>query len=406
MKLSAVQIAILGACSLTAGAAQAQALSWDPSWSFSGFGTLAYTTLDTKQAEFAAPGQFGGVDESGGFSPDSKLGLQVTGKVNSIFSGTAQLLTKKNGVGTYKPEVEWAFLKAQATPDLAVRVGRIGVPLFAISDFRDVGYSNLWVRPPLEVYGQVPISHFDGADAIYQKSLGTTTITGQVFGGTSTAEDDDTRVHVRHLAGLNVTAEFDNGLTLRAGTAHGKLTADSANIDGLVAILGQTPFASIGNDISANSKSAWFSGIGVAYDQGDFVGNFEYTWRRTDSYVPDTNGWELTGGYRIAKFTPFLGAGKVSIENHNTVNTIPYNAGPQLAALAAGVDGVLSAEAVAIAQRSLTAGVRWDVYKNIALKAQFDHITPTHDVGLFVNAKPGFGNSSVNVFAISADFVF
>jgi hypothetical protein len=79
---------------------------------------------------------------------------------------------------------------------------------------------------------------------------------------------------------------------------------------------------------------------------------------------------------------------------------------PQLAPLAAGVDKLLSAEAVAIAQRSLTAGVRWDVWKNVALKAQLDHITPDHDVGLFVNPKPGFGAHAVNVYAISADFVF
>jgi hypothetical protein len=128
MKKKPLQLTVLAAaCTVLATSAHAQsALTFDPSWSFSGFGTLAYTKIDTDQAEFAAPGQFGGVDKSGGFSPDSKLGLQLTGKVNSIFSATVQLLSKKNGVGTYKPEVEWAFAKAQALPELAVRVGRIG----------------------------------------------------------------------------------------------------------------------------------------------------------------------------------------------------------------------------------------------------------------------------------------
>ena len=69
-----------------------------------------------------------------------------------------------------------------------------------------------------------------------------------------------------------------------------------------VVVTGMGIVSSIGNDIAADGKSAWFSGVGVAYDQGDFVGNFEYTWRRTDSYVPDTNGWEITGDYHEYAF--------------------------------------------------------------------------------------------------------
>ena len=41
-----------------------------------------------------------------------------------------------------------------------------------MSDFRDVGYANTTVRPNLDVYGQVPVSYFDGADAAYQMDVG------------------------------------------------------------------------------------------------------------------------------------------------------------------------------------------------------------------------------------------
>src|ERR1700753_3264830 len=144
MKLNPLlSAALAGACGLASTAAHADATSWDPSWAFSGFGTLGYAETNTDLGLFAGPGQPGGASKEGTLDVDSKLGAQVNAKANNVFSGTVQVLSQRNGQGNFKPAIEWGFLKAQVTPGLSVRVGRIGDPLFMVSDFRSIGYSNL-----------------------------------------------------------------------------------------------------------------------------------------------------------------------------------------------------------------------------------------------------------------------
>ena len=302
-----------------------------------------------------------------------------------------------------KPAIEWAFVKAQVTPGLSLRAGRIGAPLFAVSDFRSIGYSNLWLRTPIDVYGQVPFSHFDGADAIYQDTVGGTTLTAQVFGGRSNAVASGNPVHIKKEVGINVTAEFDNGLTLRVGHVQGKLTVDNASVAGLLAILRATPFASIADQMDATDKDASFTGVGIAYDQGNWVANAEYTKRRTSSYVSDTTGWEATLGYRVGKFTPYATVSQLKRDSSNVNNTIP-TAVPQLAPLAAGVNAVLFNQD--LAQKTDAIGVRWDAWKNIDVKAQYDRVKPAAGApGLFYRVT-GPMPSAVNVYSVAVDFVF
>ena len=395
--------ALAAVCGLASSAAHAGATSWDPSWAFSGFGTVGYVKTDTDVGLSAGPGQEGGASKEGTLGADSKLGAQVNAKANNVFSATVQAISQRNGDGNFKPAIEWAFVKAQVTPGLSLRAGRFGAPLFAVSDFRSIGYSNLWLRTPIDVYGQVPFSHFDGADAIYQDTVGSTTLTAQVFGGKSDATANGLGVHVKKEVGVNVTAEFDNGLTLRVGRVQGKLTVDSASIAGLLAILRTTPFAGVADQMDATDKDASFTGVGIAYDQGNWVANAEYTKRKTSSYVSDTTGWEATLGYRVGKFTPYATVSQLKRDSSNVVNTIPY-AVPQLAPLAAGVDTVLFRQN--LAQKTDSIGVRWDAWKNIDVKAQYDRVRPSEGaVGLFNRVTTPLP-SSVNVYSVAVDFVF
>jgi len=244
---------------LAAGGASAA----DSMFSLSGFGTLGLVRTSTDDAQFALFGQVRGADKDPSAEVDSKLGVQVGAKFSNVFSGTVQVLTKSNGKGNFMPGVEWAFLKAQVTPALAVRAGRMGAPFFAVSDFRDVGFANTALRPPKDVYDQVPVSHFDGADASYQLSTPVGTLTGQVFGGKASDTSQRYKVDIKRMAGFNATLETDAGLTLRLGYAEGKLTVDNAALNSLVATLRATPFASVGDQLDPNSSKASFSGVGA-----------------------------------------------------------------------------------------------------------------------------------------------
>ena len=373
-------------------------------FSFSGFATLGLVATNDSGADFVISGQPRGATKSVSGDVDSKIGVQATAKFNQMFSATAQLLSKQNGDGNYKPELEWAFGKAQFSPSLALRVGRMGGPFFAVSDFRDVGYANTWLRPPQDVYGQVPVSHFDGADLSYQMPMGSATVTAQVFGGKANSVLKGVDFDMQKLMGLNATAEFDNGLTLRFGHVQGRLNLHSSSLAQLVAILRSTPFAAVGNQLDATDKKASFTGLGLSWDQGNWITLFEYTKRKTESFVPDTTGWYLTLGYRYGKFTPYATVSQLKQDDSNVVNSIPTGVSPQLNALKATVDGTIQAQSNR--QKTTALGLRWDAYRNVAVKGQYERITPDGP-GLFTNPQPGFGaGGSVNVYSVSVDFVF
>lgn len=398
------------AAALSCFGAQAQA-NQQSAWSFSGFATAGLVGTSSDKAQYVIPGQLRGGDKSWSGEVDSKLGLQLTGRFNPMFSATGQLLTKQNGKGNWTPALEWAFVKAQLSPSLALRAGRMGAPLFAVSDFRDVGYANTWLRPPIDVYGQVPISHFDGADALYQTSLGSTTLSAQLFGGASGSHFEGTKVKLKNMVGFNTTAEFDGGITLRLGHVQGKLHVYNNTLNSLVGTLRGIPVPSIsavGNQLAADGKDASFTGIGLAVDRGQWLANFEYTMRRTDSYVPDTTGWYGTLGMRHGKFTPYVTVSRLKVDSSN-VGSLPTAVGvpaidAALPTLRGGVNLVVAGQSTE--QNTTALGLRWDAWRNIALKAQYDRITPKRGDGLFTGAQPGFGGDSVNVYSLAVDFVF
>ena len=376
----------------------------DSAFTFSGFATLGLASTNTDDATYVVGGETRGATKSVSGEVDSKIGLQATGKLNSIFSATVQALAKQDGDGRFRPGIEWAFAKAQLTPGFSMRVGRMGAPFFAVSDFRDVGYANTWLRPPIDVYSQVPVSHFDGADAIYQANVGSTVLTAQVYGGKSSATVSGSDVKFRRLYGVNLTAELNDGLTLRLGRGQTRVTVNSASLNQLVAVLQSTPFASVGEQLSTEDKSASFTGIGLSYDQNNIVVASEYTRRRTKSAVPSTTGWYLTGGYRLGKVQPYVTVSQLKVDSSNVDNTIPIGVSPALTVLKYTVDGALASQAQA--QKTVGVGMRWDVGRSIALKAQIDRIKPD-GAGLFDAPQPGFGQGqSVQVYSVAMDMVF
>lgn len=390
------------ALALVAFGAQAQGQS-DSMFSFSGFGTVGLTGTTKDGAEYVIPGQVHGADKTISGEVDSKLGLQGTAKFNSQFSATVQVLTKQNGKGNWTPQVEWAFAKWQATPDLAIRAGRMGAPFFAVSDFRDVGYANTWLRPPIDVYGQVPFSHFDGADVNWTTHIAGKTLSLQAIAGKTTNSPDTVKAEVKKLVGVNATFEVVDGLTLRAGHIQGKLTARSASTELLVNVLRQVQFPALADQFHTVDKDASFSGVGLNYDQGQWLIAAEYTKRRTDSIVPDTTGWYTTVGYRVGKFTPYATLSQQKTDNSNIDNTVPASLVVGGLPLRAVIDGVAASQSTP--QKTIALGVRWDAWRNVAVKAQYDSIKTT-GAGQFINAQPGFNNERVGVYSVAVDFVF
>ena len=142
-------------------AASTRADEAQPLFSFSGFGTLGAIHSDSDRADYLVDAfhpDGAGYTRRWSADADSRLGLQLTTNFASRLSAVVQVVSEQRYDGTYRPAVEWANVKLQATPDLSVRAGRVVLPIFMVTDSRKVGYANVWVRPPVEVYSLVPVT--------------------------------------------------------------------------------------------------------------------------------------------------------------------------------------------------------------------------------------------------------
>jgi len=380
------------------------ALAASPEFRVSGFGTVGVVQIDQPGIDFRQTGQTSGAGESASFKPDSRLGVQLDGSFNPVFSATVQVLAKHSGEGDDKPRVEWAFAKAKLGGGFTLRAGRIGAPFFVVSDFREVGYANTWLRTPSDVYGQVFLRTVDGADLLYAGDVAGLPVTAQLIAGGTTAAFSRTDIDFKKQIGVNLTAELSDGMTLRLGQIGGKLTVQNASMRQLAAVLRTTPFASVGDQIECTDRKASFSGVGLSVERGNWVGSTEYTERTSACYVPDTAGWHVMGGYRFGSFTPYLMLSELRLTDSNVVNNIPRNVNATLTTLALTVDGLL--DSVATRQATKAVGVRWDAYRNIAVKAQYERVDTKGGYGLFGNVGGPRPTKPVQVLSLAVDFIF
>ncbi len=385
---------------LSTFALSAQALD-GPTITMSGFGTAALTMTDTDLAEFIRPNQSNGVGKSPRTGVDSNLGLQATAKFSDRLSFTVQGLVRKVAKDSYGAELAWAFAKFKATDEVDIRVGRIGLPVYMISDFRNVGYANTMIRPPAEVYRQVNGGALEGIDVIWQHTFGDTTLTSQFgYGNATTRSPGNSTVKFHPATALHIIAEHEP-FTFRFGRADAKFSVENnAPLNGLLATLNSVGLGAVARDLKVTDCDGSFTSVGMTMDYKNFLIQAEYAVRKTDTrVVMDTTSYYAMLGYRVGKFTPYYYYGNTKQDTPRTYAGLPTT-GP-LAALTAGVNSVVKSAL----QSTNAVGVRWDFHKSAALKVQIDHISPRDGAGAFVNVKPGF-SGPVNVYAAGIDFVF
>ncbi|MES2161951.1 MAG: porin [Pseudomonadota bacterium] len=386
--------------------AQAGALG-DDNLTISAFGTLGVAKSNTDQAQFARYNQAEGVADKAKIGLDTNLGLQATYKINDWLSGTAQILTRKNTSPTFTTDLTWAFLKARVNDEVSVRVGRVVLPTFLISDYQNVGYANTMMRPPIEMYGQAPIENVDGADVNFQRAFGDFNFTTQAFAGVSRGKlfvptgAGAVATYRAPAVGISFTGEYGPFL-VRLGHARADLkTNDLAPINSLTATLNQFGFKQLASDLGlTDGKKIAFTSLGATMDWHNIVVQTEYAQRRAKEavYIPDTNAWYTMVGYRVGKVLPYYA--HASVRDAGSSVTPPATL-PKNSPLGAVVYGLLPATE----QTSDLIGVRWDFAKSMALKVQVDRAKPKTKGGSLIFVQPGF-NNNVTVVAAAVDFVF
>jgi hypothetical protein len=226
------------ACAVPAGAAT-DPPDEAPRVSLRGFGTLGAVHANARNADVVS-GFFqpngAGETRPWAHTVDSKLGLQADAKITEQLSAVVQVVSQGRYDNSYTPQVEWANLKYQFTPDFDVRVGRTVTTQFMLSEARLVGYANPWIRPPQEIYGLVPITNKDGIDAAYRLRFGEVTNTLRASYGTTNAKIPHGSVKARDIVDMSATTEYGPA-SFRVSYATGRVDLHAASLDAVDAAL-------------------------------------------------------------------------------------------------------------------------------------------------------------------------
>lgn len=419
-----------------------------PSLTFRGFGTVGVAHSTEDQADFIAQDLQGtGAGRGRAWSPDidTRLGVQLDAAFTPQLSAVLQVVSEQRHDKTYRPRVEWANLKYDATPELSLRAGRIVLPILMVSDSRKVGYAQPWVRPPVEVYSLIPLTSSDGVDMNYHTTFGEINNTLQVGislddisaglpdGGkiiskdgwliSNTVDYGDASLHVAY-ARSKLTVEafrplFD-GYRQFAGRAAQAATALPAPFGPAAARAASQANALAGKYDTENKRFDILS-IGASYDPGDWFAMAE--WAQTDqkSVYGKRQGWYATGGYRLGAFTPYLTYAQAKLKSSQSdagITALPgFATGvPLIDSTVRGLNGAvatlngtlneqLSGAAI---QKTVSVGVRWDFARNAAFKLQYDHTDiGSGSTGTLDHPLPGFKpGGKFEVFSATIDFVF
>ncbi|MFO7645416.1 MAG: hypothetical protein R6W95_13615 [Desulfosarcina sp.] len=408
-KLLIAAAAAMLVCVTAAGAQVAET----PNFSFNGFGTLGVVRSDEDQADFASnlfvPDGAGYTRE---WSPevDSVLGLQLTANLTPRFTGILQVVSEQRYDGTYMPEVEWANLKFDITPDLSVRAGRMVHQTFMVSEYRKVRYATPWIRPPKEVYDMIPVTNVDAIDLDYRFHFKGFTNTLRALYGTRDVDiPDGSEVSVRDGVVLSDTLEW-GAATLFASYGRFRLTIEGLNpfFDAF------RQFGAEGEAIAdrydVDSKRFEIMSFGLRYDPGEWFVMGEWSRAKTRTFFGDSEGGYVTGGYRFGEVTPYITLAQVWAHSDTSDPGLsPAGLPPEQAGQGQGLNAALNQMLGSVAQqKSISVGVRWDFIRNVALKVQYQHLDlDDGSPGVLTNTQPGFEPGGlVNLFSAAIDFVF
>ncbi|GGH93623.1 hypothetical protein CFY91_02400 [Pseudomonas fluvialis] len=285
----------------------------------------------------------------------SKFGAQLTYGLTDTLGVTLQA-TAKPLQDEWQANLEWAYLSWQANDQLMVRAGRLRSPVYMYSESLDVGFSYPWLRLPDEVYSQVQLTNYEGADVVYTLPLSYGSVTFQVAAGQAKnrdyfAYDDLFSIDYGKLFGGNVSLATNDYGTFRVGYVEADI---STTIDGVVNAFGTPTYRQL---LELKKDKGKFTSIGYQYDNGTWLTANEWTTRVTEN---DNNAsidsFYLMGGRRFGDFLA-----------HVTYAQLDENEGRQ---------------------NSWTLGLNYNIAPTVVLKTEYKRVDTSGGYdGVFVRGK-------------------
>lgn len=387
------------------------------SWSIKGFGTLAATGTDTDQIGFYRDkSQTQDATSSWGLTTDSQLGLQIDWKPSDSLQATVQWIARDHAGNFIEQNLDWAFLRWSLQDNLDIRLGRLGVGVFSLSDYRNIGYTYPWMRPPHEVYSSIPYYHFDGADITKKFILDEGYLSVKIYGGYSFNQLPTQTSGVNNqqspATGANILYESGAWQT-RIGYTYASITSEPP-IQSILDAINNPALAQAWPNlkqiipaITMRGKEYQFGNIGVAYDDGIWLSQMEAAYTASNTlWSPTRADAYFSLGRRFSKVTLYSLLGIAKTFHHDLSIPNPLVASPRLVQQQQQLSQLLNNNG--INEQSISLGTRWDFYENMAFKTQWTHYWLGKHNGP-QQWQQSIGNvtpNNVNVMSVGIDFIF
>lgn len=297
-------------------------------------------------------------EEDWSFKPESRMGLQVSADLLEGLSVTGQLVAR--GADDFDAKFEWAYLSYRLNDTWTIQAGKKRLPLYYYSDFFDVGYAYLWLRPPADNYTW-QIFNYDGVNALFNYQLGNWDLSGNIYYG----REDDSR--------NKLLSDYFFGVQTREIWKDITGLVLNFNRDWLDIRLTYMTYVNerfftengVSTPASWGSRRGHFYGSSFNIDYNNLILLTELNRLDLDGENFDT--YMISAGYRLNNITPYISYADFDSEGekHNTTSL----------------------------------GLRYDFHNSAAFKLQFDRVKDKGTLGYEVA-----GDSNAITFGI--DLVF
>lgn len=262
------------------------------------FGTLGITHLGGED-DGRGYGISGQTTDSWRGDQLSKFGAQLTYGVTDTVGLTLQT-TAEAYADEWKANLEWAYLSWQSTDNLMLRFGRLRTPMYMYSESIDVGLSYPWLRLPDEVYSQVQLSNYEGADLMYNLPLSIGTVAFQVAAGQAKEReeyyfDDKFDVDYSQIFGASASLASNDFGTFRVGYVEADIETEIAG--SFTDVFGNPGSATL---LALDEDKGKFTSVGYQYDNGTWLTANEWTHLQIEGDgTGSTEAFYMMGGRRF-----------------------------------------------------------------------------------------------------------
>ena len=354
---------------------------------FNGFGTLGMVYNPQGKADPVRElDQPEGAGKGIGIRQNSLLGLQLRYDIDREWGAVVQGLSRYDDTDNFEPTLTLAFLRYSPSSHVQMRVGRIGWDVYMLSESRYVGYAHPWFRPPVELFGLMQLNAIDGGDVTLTQAVGSGIASATLFAGKGSSKrlylTDNVSAYMEdaHVWGGHVDYRQGSWF-IRAGYTSLKTNPDYnfGTIDAGVAAF----LAAQGADLKDlyGLADMNFTSLSVSWEPGPFQLLAMANQIALSGRAGHVDSALLSAGYVQGKYTPYLSAALMTSHPNHQVEGGNFR------------------------QRTLSAGLRYDVTPRVAVKGQVDHVR-AYGASPLLRQRDDYGHLEMVTFGLGLDFIF